>query len=168
MDLLDYIPRKVKIAAIVIIIVGFPPYQIIKHYRNHDRAIAKLESLGAIVSFDFQTSDNKTFDRNAVPPGKPWAQTILGKYYKANPVSVELYAGPGMRPKEFTDQDIDPMIEFTYLARLVLQDTSLTDRGLEECDRFSNVTFLDLTGTAVTPHAVEVFEQKNPITEVVY
>jgi hypothetical protein len=55
---------------------------------------------------------------------------------------------------------------FTQLRWLSLQDTQVSDAGLEQLRRLSRLEMLDLVGTRVTERGVEEFQKSWPKCKV--
>jgi hypothetical protein len=61
-----------------------------------------------------------------------------------------------------TDDHMDQLNEIaSFIGRLNLSDTAVTDAGLEKLTNLEKCMFLNLTGTKVTPAAAKRFEQEH-------
>jgi len=88
---------------IVVLIFGAAYGIAIARYRGKQNSIDRLTDLGATLSFDYQWSDSEEWRPGVDVPGSWILQAALGRHYAANPVEVQLFANPSMKPDEFDD-----------------------------------------------------------------
>ena len=131
--------------------------------RKKARAIARLEELGAAISYDYEWTRSGRYVPNAHHSGVEWLRQVLGEHYADEPVEIQLWKdGPGMKPAEFTDDDAALLAPFEKLEWLVLFDCNLTDAGLDELSRLKSLERLDVEGTRVTAQGVARFRKALP------
>jgi hypothetical protein len=140
---------------------------VLHHFRKKERAITRLEQLGASISYDYQWSKTKGWLENARPPGDSWWKQILGEHYASEPVEVMLFSGiSSMKPKEFTDRDAELLAMFPKIKWLVLYDTSVTDASLKHFAAIPALERLDLEFTRVTEAGAKEFRATRPNTQI--
>lgn len=127
--------------------------------RKQDRAIARLESLGAMVVFDYQWKAPGIWDPNAKPPSA-WERRL--GFGRGSVVEVQLFAGRGMRPEQFSDDDAALIAHLRDLEWLVLMDTKLSDKGLEHLARLGKLERLDVEGSRVTEQGGAALQKRIP------
>ncbi len=118
--------------------------------------------MGAQVTFDYQWGPQHAWRPHATAPGSRLLKAILGEYYKANVVEIQLFAGPGMSPERFVNSHAQQMAQFSELRWLVLMDTKMTDAGLAHFACLRKLERLDIEGSPVTTSGVQELRQRLP------
>jgi hypothetical protein len=154
-----------------------PPWLVAESAKTQHKvlAIRRVEELGGSISYDYQWSKSGTWLPDATPPGHPWLKRLYGDYYAVNPVEIQLFAGGSAAkrsrrstPEDFTDSDARLISVLEEVRWLVLQDTGLTDVGLQHLRRISNLERLDIEGTHVTRRGVDEFKRHSLNVDVLY
>lgn len=86
---------------------------------------------------------------NPQPRGPAWLRKIVGDEYFVRVVDVDL------DDTKVTDAGLERLRAFRHLRELSLRRTRITDRGLHTLAQFDHLRGLQLTGTAVTDKGVE-------------
>lgn len=129
--------------------------------KRRQRAIAAVERLGGFIDYQHHWR-NGEFLPNAQPRASPWLRLLFGERYAAEPVEIQLFAGPAMRADLFTDAEAESISQFNELTWLVLMDTKLTDAGLRHFHRLKKLGRLDVEGTSVTEVGVAELKRALP------
>lgn len=140
---------------------------------RRERAIALLRTLEATVVFDYQWSEpgeKGAWLPNATPPGSRFLKALLGDYYASNVVEVQLFNGSSSNsmvgPHGLNDNNIGCLDSLTEIRWLVLQDTSVTDVGLQQLSGLKKLERLDLDGSPVTDVGIARLQQALPNAEI--
>mgnify|MGYP002622367593 CR=1 FL=1 len=127
---------------------------VLSRFQAKEAMLARLDALGASLFYKGNRGDPLLYD-------------MLGERYALDPIRVELYQIPYMRPEEFGDDDAAAIVVLEDLEWLVLMDaTKLTDAGLAHLGKLSRLERLDLEGSAVTEAGVEAFRRAYPNVRV--
>ena len=107
---------------------------------------------------------------NATPPGSRFLKTLLGDYYASSVVEVQLFNGPSSNPisgaRGLNDGNIGCLGSLTEIRWLVLQDTSVTDAGLQQLSGLKKLERLDLDGSPVTDAGIARLQLALPTAEI--
>jgi hypothetical protein len=139
---------------VVTVIGGWLAYEA-NRIHEQARAVAIIESLGGYVDYDFR----RRLGYDAEPPGPRWLRSVLGEYYAAKVIEAQLSRDAptlrgGGRPELFTDEHARQIAVLVDLDWLVLDDTKMTDEGLQCLKSLKKLGRLDLEGTPVTEQGV--------------
>lgn len=93
--------------------------------------------------------------------------SVFGNY-AVEPVEIQLCHDGRQRPEEFTDEDAAMLSQFRSLRWIVVQDTSMTDRGLERLTSVTSLQRLDVEGSRVTVEGVARFRAARPDVSIYY
>ena len=115
--------------------------------RNAERqreAVAAIHKMGGIVIYDWQVDALGRQLPNAKPFGPAWLRSLLGDDFFASVAELRVHS------KEFTDALLQDLIPQAKFRRVSIDDTNVTDGGLEHLKKLTHLTFLSLGGTQVT------------------
>ncbi len=114
--------------------------------REEREAVAKLDVLGALI-FRQNEEANSQEDRQGWPPlpprGAPWVRQILGEDIFDRVRTVQLFAN-------VADKDLALLRKCRKLDALFLNETLVTDAGIDNILACRNLQILDLDNTHIT------------------
>jgi hypothetical protein len=140
----------------------------VNEVRRKARAVSVIESCSGKVTYDYEWSVTEAYRPHATPPGPRWLRRLLGEYYRANVVEVQLFAGHGRTPENLNDDAARSLIALSDVKWLVLMDTRITDAGLEHLKGLKKLERLDLEGSLVTEKGVETLKNSLPNAKIYY
>ncbi|HEY1068545.1 MAG TPA: hypothetical protein VGE52_20645 [Pirellulales bacterium] len=135
-------------------------------YWSKERAIARLERLGAHLLFEVRFRHAIVLTDRGRSTGDSWRRTVFGEHHAADVVHVELVSFKGMTPRNFTDADAVLLAALPTLQSVILRDTQLTDAGLMKLVSLRFLRELDLQGSRVTAAGVAKFRAERPTVKV--
>ena len=104
--------------------------------RKQREAVAAIEAVGGLVTYEYQYDSSDTFSATAKPPGPEWLRELVGEEY---------------------------FVSVTFVG---LQNTQVTDACLEHLKGLTNLETLNLIGTQVTDAGVKNLQQELPNCEI--
>ena len=117
----------------------------VREARQQQAAVAAIEKLGGTVDYDYQFDSRGDYLQGAVLPGPAFFRALLGDDSFRSVHSVHLTGMP------VSDADVWQLTRrFPRLKQLEIDDTQVSDAGLEPLSRFRELEDLRLSGTRVT------------------
>jgi hypothetical protein len=129
-------------------------------------AVAAILHLGGRVMYDFEyppPAPGETSSRVIEPPGPAWLRNLLGINFLAAVVQVTLDSGSRGR---FTDADMRHVQALTGLQDLILDNTGVSDLGLEQLTGLSRLRKLWLSGARFTDAGMECLSRLQGLEEL--
>jgi hypothetical protein len=118
------------------------------------RAVAAIEQLGGVVSYD------RECDADGNPNG-PFIsvsrRSAIGDFLRTY-VGVDYFdsvAYVGLNGQKIDDADLAQLVPLRRVARIDLADTAVTDAGLEYFESFKYLHLLDVSGTKLPTKAFQ-------------
>jgi len=93
---------------------------------------------------------------------------VAGSSKKPRPQSVEEIMTLGLNRSPITDAGLRELARFSNLARLYLRETQVTDDGLKELAGLKTLTTVELQGTQVTEAGVAALQMALPKCEILW
>lgn len=132
------------------------------HLYAKRRAIEMIIRLGGFISYDYEWTEKGEWRDATHPPGPKFLRWLLGEYYAAEPVEIQLCRDARSTPELFTDSEARQLAVLHELDWLVLTGSNITDEGIMYFKGLEKLGRLDIENTLVTDEGVAALQKARP------
>lgn len=149
------------------------------------QAVEIVQRLGGQARFDFEFNDQMQWQHKAVLPGPSWLHRWLGPEYSRTLIVLSLSdtnvgdkdlerlseLAPDVKQiwlqrTEVTDVGLRYLVRFRQLEKVALDESNITDQGIECVARCPNIWNVQLTRTSITDEALKFLAKLEHLEQV--